>query len=248
MAGDFLAALPDVSNDRPYLAASEDEATKRVERVLRSHRRSFSAGTILKMEREPCSETYCMLDGWLALSKSTEDGHRQIIDFMLPGDIMNPASAHRNTSAVQIEGLSQTTVSVIPNVIWANLTEAVPALKWRATCMTASVRSRMSERMLRLGKGNSEMRIAYSLMELFLRLRMIGKVDGFSFQLPMTQQQLGEFTGLSSVHVCRTMRRLSDKNILTTNGKMDIVISDIERLARSAGVGLDTLANEILPN
>jgi CRP-like cAMP-binding protein len=91
------------------------------------------------------------------------------------------------------------------------------------------------------------MRIAYSVMELYLRLRMIGKVDGLRFRLPMTQQQLGEFTGLSSVQVCRTMRRLSDKNILSANGKMDIVISDIERLAQIAGVDLDTLANEILP-
>lgn len=248
MAGDFLTSRPDISTGQPYLAVTDARAIGRVQRSLVSHQRNFSAGKILKMEREPCSETYCVLDGWLALSKSTQDGQRQIIDFMLRGDIINPASADRHTSAVQIEAFSHVRVAVIPDLAWAALIQDVPALEWRVSSMAASARSRMSERMLRLGKGNSEMRIAYSLMELYLRLRTIGKVDGLGFRLPMTQQQLGEFTGLSSVHVCRTMRRLSDKNILTANGRMDIVIADIERLARIAGVDLDTLANGILAN
>jgi len=148
---------------------------------------------------------------------------------------------------MQIEVLSYARIAVVPNVTWANLIEGVPMLRMRENRIISSALSRMSERMLRLGKGTAEMRIAYSLIELYLRLSAIGKVDNDRFHIPLTQQQLGEFAGLSSVHVCRTMRRLSRKNILTVNSQMDITILDLQEMAEIAGVDVAVLNTSIIP-
>ena len=246
MNSNLLTALRSDCMPRLPSSVSALDPTAQLEKVLKSHRRGFSAGNILKLEGEASTATYCVLDGWVALSKSTQDGQRQIIDFVLPGDIINPASANKWTSAMQIEVLSYARIAVVPNVTWANLTEWVPMLRMRESAIISSALSRMSERMLRLGKGTAEMRIAYSLIELYLRLRAIGKVDNDRFHIPLTQQQLGEFAGLSSVHVCRTMRRLSRKNILTVSSQMNITILDLQGLAEIAGVDVAVLNTSII--
>lgn len=247
MTGNLLTALRKPSMRHPVSRVFRPDPTTLLENTLISHKRGFGPGKILKLEGELSSATYCMLDGWLALSKSMEDGQRQIIDFLLPGDIMNPTSANENTSAVQIEVLSYARVSIIPTGTWAGLLDQVPSLETRENHFIASALSRLSERMLRLGKGTAEMRVAYSLLELYLRLDAIGKADNCKLCLPLTQQQLGDFAGLSSVHVCRTMRRLAHRNILTAHGQMEIVIHDLDALAVAASVDLATLKSEIIP-
>jgi len=247
MNSNLITALRSDHMPRLPSSVSALDPSAQLEKVLRSHRRGFSAGSILKLEGESSVATYCVLDGWVALSKSTQDGQRQIIDFVLPGDIINPSSANKCTSTMQIEALSYARIAVVPNVTWANLIEGGPMLRMRESQIISSALSRMSERMLRLGKGTAEMRIAYSLIELYLRLSAIGKVDNDRFHIPLTQQQLGEFAGLSSVHVCRTMRRLSRKNILTVNSQMDITILHLQEMAEIAGVDVAVLNTSIIP-
>lgn len=247
MPNNLLTTLRSEAMHRPVAKSWKQDPTARIESVLKAHKHGFQAGRILKLEGDHSLSTYCVLDGWLALTKSTKDGQRQIIDFVLPGDIMNPASADKTTSAMQIEVLSYAKVSVIPNTTWEKLKLDVPVLQARENRIIASAISRMAERMLRLGKGTAEMRIAYSLIELCLRLRAIGKADSDRFHVPLTQQQLGEFSGLSSVHVCRTMRRLLRQKILRADGQMDIVICDLDQLCEMAGIDLDALRSEIIP-
>jgi hypothetical protein len=67
------------------------------------------------------------------------------------------------------------------------------------------------------------------------------------FHVPLGQQHLGDFTGLSSVHVCRTLRRLGRLGTLTTDDHMDIRIHDLPDLADRAGVNIATLRAEIIP-
>ena len=113
--------------------------------------------------------------------------------------------------------------------------------------MAAGARARISERMLRLGKGNAEKRVAYALLELWTRLHGSGPAVTDSFYIPMRQQQLGDFVGLSSVHVCRTLRRLVRQNMISMKDHMEIKIIDIAQLSRIADVDLGSLSRKILP-
>jgi CRP-like cAMP-binding protein len=82
---------------------------------------------------------------------------------------------------------------------------------------------------------------------LCLRSTEQGLVDGNGFHIPLTQQVLGDFVGLSSVHVSRTLRRLRRQKVLETGDHLDIVVHDVDRLAQIAEVDLDDLRAQIIP-
>lgn len=215
-------------------------------KILKAHKRDFPAGAIAKAEGDGSAATYCVLSGWLTVSKSMPDGGRQIVDVILPGEIIDPSSANGHTSSVQVEALSRATVAIVPRGVWSRLKESDAAIGRIETVIAAAALSRMSERMLRLGKGSAESRIAYALIELCMRLAAIDEGNDCAFHLPMTQQVLGDFVGLSSVQVCRSIRRLRGDGVISVAGRMDIVIHDIPALAEIAGADLEKLRGEII--
>jgi len=99
---------------------------------------------------------------------------------------------------------------------------------------------------LRLGQGSAASRIAYALLEFYIRLEAIGLVWDHHFTFPITQQKLGEFTGLSNVHVCRTLRRFERDGFISHPHNSDILLCDIDALCDIAGVDLEVLRHEIL--
>lgn len=209
--------------------------------------RTFSAGHQLAFEGDNGAPVLWVKKGWLKLSKSLADGQTQIIDFILPGDIASPASADGLTAAVQVEAVTDVEVATLSEAEWEQMKRACPDVRRIAINLAAASQARISERMLRLGKGSAPMRIAYALLELCIRLRSIGLMDGDSVHLPLTQQQLGDFTGLSSVHVCRTLRRLVRNGVITTEDHLDIRILDLAALAEMAGIDVARLKHEIAP-
>ncbi|MEI4235423.1 Crp/Fnr family transcriptional regulator [Roseovarius sp. D22-M7] len=130
---------------------------------------------------------------------------------------------------------------------WARLLQENPDLWRRERLMVNAERARRSEHMLRLGKASAETRIAYVLLELFLRVSEGETSEKRAFHVPLGQQQLGDFSGLSSVHVCRTLRRLGRQGVITTADHMDICVHDLSTLADLAGVNLETLRSTIFP-
>lgn len=207
-----------------------------------------SAGTLLKLEGELSSSVFVIVSGWIALNKALPDGEKQILDFLLPGEVIDPGSADPFTSAVEVEAVTEVELAVIPREAWEQLFHAHDSIRTAQERMAAAAQARMSERLLRLGKANAQVRVAYALLELCLRLNSGDATDGERFHLPFTQQQLGDFTGLSSVHVCRTLRRLKRHGIVETEDHMDVLIRDMEALAATAQVNLRELRNEIIPH
>ncbi|MDJ0631382.1 MAG: Crp/Fnr family transcriptional regulator [Rhodobacter sp.] len=209
--------------------------------------RDYKAGQAIAFEGEEVASVLCVLDGWISLSKTLEDGERQIIDFGLPGDIVTAVAADGTTSCLEVDALTDVTVAALSHADWERRQSASPELREMADHLAAASHARLSERMLRLGKGSAPVRIAYALLELCVRLRSIGQTQDHTFHLPLTQQHLGEFTGLSSVHVCRTLRRLSRQQIIQTEDHLDIKIIDLAALSGIAGIGPDRLQAEIVP-
>lgn len=215
--------------------------------LIDGHRVERRAGSIIKLEGEAADTVYYVLSGWLITSKSMVDGHRQILDLVLPGGVLDPSSADANTSALEIEPLTDTAFSAIPRDAWARLLKQHAGIGDAVTRATMAAISRMTERMLRLGKGTAESIIAFALCELWLRTTPQGLFDGGAFHIPMTQQQLGDLCGLSAVHICRTLRRLERANVLTVTNHMDIVVHDVNRLAAIAEIDAEALRKEIIP-
>lgn len=209
--------------------------------------RHFDKGNYLLLEGEQYDVVFVVISGWLTQSKSLADGETQIIDFAMKGDVVDPASADRSTSSITIEALTEGTVAAVPFESWEKLMRESSGFRHLAQCIEAANTTRRAERMLRLGKGTAETRLAYAILELCVRLHSPCKTNDPVIHLPMTQQILGDFTGLSSVHVCRTFRRMIRAGILGINNHIDIRVYNPDALAELAGISHDDLRNEIIP-
>lgn len=216
--------------------------------AIRAHCCRRPAGSILKLEGDTSTSVFLLLSGWMAINKALPDGDKQIMDFLLASETIDPASADQFTSSVEVEALTDVSLSIIPRDAWRQLLATQGQLRMDHERRLAAARARLSEHLLRLGKASAEARIAYALIELYMRLKKNDPVcNGETFHLPLTQQQLGDFTGLSSVHVCRTLRRLKRHGLVETQDHMDVVIHDIDALAQTAKVDIAELHREIIP-
>lgn len=231
-----------------FLTADMEPATSsRLSELLEKNLRQIRAGVDIFAEGDEAAPILCVVDGWVALNKSLEDGHVQTIDIIVPPDIVLPTAADEQHSIYDVHALTDATVSSISRVELDRIEISDPPKFWTSVrARSAPAHARVAERTLRLGQGSAEMRIAYVLIELCLRLSAHKGEQGSEFDLPLTQQQIGEFAGLSSVHVCRTLRRLSRKGLIDTSDNLRIVIHDIEGLAEIADAELDVLKSELL--
>ena len=217
------------------------------EELLDLSKRVVAKGTVLKSETEDSDARFYVEQGWLAASKSLLDGEQQILEFILPDETYDPTSADGSTSFVQLEALCDAVVATIDRTRWERLLQDDPDLWLSERRRDIAAQARGSERMLRLGKSSAETRIAYVLIELCMRMNATNTWEECAFHVPLNQKQLGDFTGLSSVHVCRTLRRLNRKDIISSCDHMNIAIHDLPALAELADVDLRALRDRIIP-
>jgi len=230
-----------------FRAQVDTDAADAFVRLSKSKVQEVARRRSLQLSSDRTEAVYHVSSGWLVASKSTEEGQRQIVDFVLPGEMFDPGSANAKQSSTDLTALTRAKVSIIPRSNWQELLQHHPGIQQIMNRHMAASYARIAERLLRVGKAHAEARIAYAICELCLRSTDMGIVEGSEFHLPVTQQILGEFVGLSSVHVSRTLRRLRRDNILSTGDHIDIVIKDVDRLADVAGVDLEDLRAEIIP-
>ncbi|MDF2975185.1 MAG: Crp/Fnr family transcriptional regulator, partial [Microvirga sp.] len=128
---------------------------------------------------------------------------------------------------------STTKVAFIPHDTIRAFIRAHPRIGdvfWRDTLIDAAV---FREWVTNMGRREAYGRIAHLLCELFVRLRAVGLTNGDSYPLPITQAELADATGLSTVHVNRTMQELRGDGLIKTN-KASVIVKDWDGL-REAG-------------
>ena len=210
--------------------------------VVDSGRAARARGAILKLEGDETNSVYFVISGWVLVSKSTGEGQRQIIDIVTTGGLVDPASADPSISSVEIEPLTDLGYAELSRATLVRLQGEHPQIAEFVDLDRRATMARIAERMLRLGKGSAERRVAFALCELCLRTSPGGLRPERSFHIPMSQQQLGDYTGLSSVHICRSLRRFERNAICTVTDHMDIVIHDLDTM-----IDIAEIDPEILP-
>ncbi|MEN8837908.1 MAG: Crp/Fnr family transcriptional regulator [Celeribacter marinus] len=222
-------------------------ARERVLRLLAEHTRHYATGAQFINEDDTLNTIVCVLSGWVSISKVSETGQIQIIDFGMPGDLYDLTSADGRTTPLNVTVVSDASIASIPRALWRSLVIDYPEIERLSRDHAASAMSRVSERMLRLGKGSAEERIAYGFLELGVRLADSSGQRSNCYDVPLTQLLLAEWLGLSSVHVCRTLQALNTHGAVEVSGHMKICVMDADALAKIAGVSFETLAQEISP-
>ena len=214
--------------------------------LVSAHAQRVPAGKLLQIENDESTVVYLIVSGWLTVSKISPDGQRQIVDFLLPGNVFDPGSADEIMASTDVNALTDAQIAVVPRASWFGFLADHPQAHELAIRLGAAGYARIAERLLRMGRGNAETRVAYAFCELGLRASDRGLVAVREFHLPLNQPLLGDFVGLSSVHVSRTISGLVRRGLLSYGDHMDIVIHDIEGLAELAEVDPHDLRREIL--
>ncbi len=178
-----------------------------------------------------------ILEGWACRYKTLEDGRRQIISFLIPGDVCDLRMFILKEMDHSMGALTPLKVAEIPSDALLELTDRHPrisrALWWNSLVEEAIQREWSTS----LGQRNATEHMAHLLCELYLRLRGVGLTNGGaegpSFEVPVTQEQVGDAIGLSTVHVNRTLQDLREAGLVIWKGKQ-VTIPDLEALKAAA--------------
>jgi CRP-like cAMP-binding protein len=219
----------------------------RLNGLISANERRLPAGGVLIYEADECKSIYLVQKGWVSLSKSLPEGQTQIIDFGLPCDFFDLTSADGRTAVFSLEAVTGTVVAAVPVEEWSALTRDRPEMGQLVRKQAAAIRSRIAERMLRLGRGSAEERLAYAFLELGVRSGKLSHDRIQCFHLPLTQKQLGDFVGLTPVHVCRTLRRMVRQGLISVSGHINIGVLDPVAFIDMAGISISSLEQEIMP-
>jgi CRP-like cAMP-binding protein len=149
-----------------------------------------------------------LLEGFACRYKLTEGGRRQIFSFHTPGDIPDLQSLHLKVMDHSLKTLTPCRVAFVPHESVAQLTRRCPRVGdvlWRDTLIDAAI---FREWMIGIGRRSAYTRIAHLLCEVFVRLRAVGLADGWECEFPVTQNEVGDALGLSTVHVNRSLQDL----------------------------------------
>jgi len=174
-----------------------------------------------------------ILSGWACRYKHLEDGRRQIISFILPGDLCDSHLFILRQMDHSIGSLTPVTFAQIPRRRVEEITLKYPritqALSWD-TLVSAAIQR---EWIVSLGQRDALERMAHLMCEIFLRLRGVGMTDGDSCDLPLTQAGLADAMGLSVVHVNRTLQELRATKLIALKGRT-LTIPDLRALQDAA--------------
>lgn len=184
-------------------------------------------------EGEKPTHVNLFLDGWACRYKTLEDGRRQIIAFFVPGDMCDLNIFILREMDHSIAPLTPITLVEIPHETLNEITATHPRITqalWWETLVNAAIQREWT---VNLGQRTALERLSHLLCELFFRLRAVGRTEGNACEFPITQSDLGDTVGLSTVHVNRTLQDMRASGLISLAGR-ELIIHDLERLQRTA--------------
>ncbi|HEY0413359.1 MAG TPA: Crp/Fnr family transcriptional regulator [Allosphingosinicella sp.] len=195
--------------------------------------REAAAGKVIVRDRATLSESTLLVDGIVCRYKDLADGQRQIMELHIAGDFLDLHGFLLKQLDHNVGAMTPARFATVPHDALRRITETHPHLArilWFSTLLDAAIHR---EKILSIGRRSALARIAHLLCELFVRTRIVGLAEEEGYPLPLTQADLADATGLTSVHVNRMLRRLRDEGLLTFRGGR-VTIHDWHRLQRVA--------------
>jgi len=158
-------------------------------------------------------------------------GSRQIVAVHMKGDIVDLQNSFLGVADHSVQVLTDSEVAFIPREAVKKLAFERPNVgmaMWHDTLVDGSV---FREWIANVGRRDAYTRIAHLLCEFALRLKVAGLGEETDYELPMTQEQLADCVGLTSVHVNRTLKNLEAESLITRKTSRGIAIGDWKKLA-----------------
>jgi CRP-like cAMP-binding protein len=187
-------------------------------------RKSFGKDAYVVREGQQTTECTVLLKGFTFRQKLVRDGGRQIISFHIPTEFVDVQNGVLGVADHNVQTVNRCEMAAVPRGALMELMAERPAVRlaiWVDTLIDASI---FREWVVNVGRRDSRARIAHLLCELAVRLKNIGEGNDARFDLPLTQEQLADATGLTAVHTNRTLQSLRrDGLIELSNGVLRIL-------------------------
>lgn len=198
---------------------------------------SAAPGAMLQSEGAPIRPTF-ILSGWACRQRLLADGRRQIFSLLIPGDAVGFCVEPGPLSSASAVALTKVVLAAVePLTGGLNGSGARPGGAQDPSTFADHMRrsARLEEGLLldhvvRLGRQTAYERTAHLLLELHSRLALIGQANDRRFIMPLTQEVLADFLGLSVVHINRTLQQLRRERLIEMLGSQVILI-DAAQLA-----------------
>lgn len=212
---------------------SDDEFAA-LESVSANPEHRARGGDLIRQGERP-DAVQLLLDGWAFRYKVLKNGRRQILGYLLPGDICDVHITLLNEMDHSIGLLTDAEVVTIPAQQLQELMERHRRIELALWCSVLVDEAILREWLTNVGQRDSFGRVGHHLCELWHRMNSVGLVnENEQFDLPLTQEELGDSLGLTSVHVNRTLKRLREDGLIElTNRRLTVL--DPMRLAEVTG-------------
>jgi len=204
-----------------------EQAEREAIRALPIMVRKLEPGRAIVRDGDRPAECCLLVEGFCVRAKTTSTGQRQILSIHIPGEIPDLQSLHLHVLDHDLVTLSWCTLGFISHTALRALTRAMPRISellWRDTLIDAAM---FREWIVNVGQRPAPNRLAHIIVELRERLAVIGRVADNGFEMPLTQEQLGEAMGITPVHANRVVRQLREENVVDlARGRVTVLDED----------------------
>jgi CRP-like cAMP-binding protein len=157
---------------------------------------------------------YTLLQGVLFRFKTLDDGRRQIVNFMFPGDMVGLQSAMEDPMQHGVEAVTEARVCIFQRERFMELFATHPRLGFDMAWLAARQETSLDEHLTSVGRRTARERLVYLALFLFLRGRQTGLAAKDHLDIPLTQAQIADTIGLSIVHTNKTLQALRRSNLI----------------------------------
>ncbi|PZU58927.1 MAG: transcriptional regulator [Sphingobium sp.] len=202
------------------LTPAEKKALARLEENQRKVRR----GGMIQRANEPVTELFVLRAGRVMSFVILPDGSRQILRVFFPGDFIGSASTVYGKAPESLIALTDATLCPFDKHALRILLDEHPRVAALMFVLSQTERVALTDRLASLGRASAKARVAAFLLDIIDRLRMMDDDVTDTFELKLTQEEIGDATGLTSVHVNRMIRQMeNEKLIARSNGAITLL-------------------------
>lgn len=206
---------------------------RQVLKALARKVRLIEAGVDIIQEGDRPETVNLFLDGWACRYKQLGDGRRQIVAFFVPGDLCDIHIYVLREMDHAIAAITPVRLATVPREILLDTMDRHPRITralWWESLVNAAIQREWT---VNIGRRTALERLAHLFCELFLRLRAVGLAEGSTCPFPLTQLELADATGLTNVHVNRTLKEMRNAGLILLNSRQ-LTVPDLAALQKAA--------------
>ena len=200
---------------------------------LRSTAQIVRARRIICHPKEWSEFVTVICSGWAASSIAMNDGRRQILSFLLPGDVISCASIFGATSGRTVEAITDVTYRKFPREDVKAALFAEPDLLEKFAKTWIEEKEQADQLALDLGRRRADEKIARQILHLTERLSDRGLMKGQSIHFPLRRRHIADATGLTSVHVSKVLSTFQRAGLVDIENR-SLAVIDMDELRKIA--------------